>query len=121
MSMEALSTMNANVPVAPEAKTVETKATELAAANASGVVKLEALPPVGPYNPTGIEIQTALKNASLYTGAIDGKIGPMTKAAIVAFQKANGLQADGKVGPKTWAAMSKYLNPAPVVSAPVKR
>lgn len=73
---------------------------------------LEALPPSGPYQPLATEIQTALKNAGLYLGAIDGKIGPMTKAAIEAFQKANGLVVDGKVGPKTWQLLSKYLNQA---------
>ena len=55
------------------------------------------------------DIQTALKAAGFYTGAIDGKIGPMTKKAIEAFQKAKGLTADGKVGPKTWAELEKYL------------
>jgi peptidoglycan hydrolase-like protein with peptidoglycan-binding domain len=55
------------------------------------------------------EIQTALKNAGLYTGAIDGKIGPKTKAAIMEFQRAKGLKVDGKVGPKTWAELEKLL------------
>ena len=55
------------------------------------------------------EIQTALKNAGFYAGAIDGKIGPKTKNAIEEFQKAKGLKADGKVGPKTWAELEKYL------------
>lgn len=55
------------------------------------------------------DIQTALKNAGFYTGAIDGKIGPKTKMAIEAFQKAKGLKVDGKVGPKTWAELSQYL------------
>ena len=55
------------------------------------------------------EIQMALKNAGFYTGAIDGKIGPKSKQAILDFQKANGLKVDGKVGPKTWAALEKYL------------
>jgi len=55
------------------------------------------------------EIQTALKKAGLYTGAIDGKIGPKTKMAIEEFQKAKGLKVDGKVGPKTWAELQKYL------------
>jgi peptidoglycan hydrolase-like protein with peptidoglycan-binding domain len=58
------------------------------------------------------EIQTALKNANFYTGSIDGKIGPKTKAAIEEFQKANGLTADGKVGPKTWQILGAYLNQA---------
>ena len=55
------------------------------------------------------DIQTALKAAGLYTGSIDGKIGPKTKAAIMAFQKSKGLKVDGKVGPQTWAEMQKYL------------
>lgn len=55
------------------------------------------------------DIQKALKAAGFYTGTIDGKIGPKTKAAVMDFQKANGLKADGKVGPKTWAALEKYL------------
>jgi peptidoglycan hydrolase-like protein with peptidoglycan-binding domain len=74
-------------------------------------LKLEPLPPAGPYKPTAEEIQTALKNAGYYNGAIDGKLGPMSKKAIEEFQKANGLQVDGKVGPKTWLALSSHLNP----------
>lgn len=55
------------------------------------------------------DIQRALKSAGFYTGAIDGKIGPRTKKAVIDFQKANGLKVDGKVGPKTLAALDKYL------------
>ncbi len=55
------------------------------------------------------QIQTALKAAGLYTGNVDGKLGPASRKAIEAFQKANGLKVDGKVGPKTWAALEKYL------------
>ena len=83
-------------------------------------VKLEPLPPSGPYKPTTQEIQTALKNAGYYTGAIDGKIGPLSKKAIEEFQKANGLGVDGKVGLRTWAVLSKYLNPAPTTTTTKK-
>lgn len=55
------------------------------------------------------QIQTALKNAGLYEGNIDGKIGPKTKKAIEQFQTNNGLKVDGKVGPMTWAALEPYL------------
>ncbi len=55
------------------------------------------------------QIQTALKNAGIYQGRIDGKMGPMTKRAIETFQSNNGLKADGKVGPKTWSALEPYL------------
>jgi len=60
--------------------------------------------------PTTQEIQTALKNAGLYTGAVDGKLGPKSKKAITDFQQQNGLTADGKVGSKTWEKLKTYLN-----------
>ncbi len=67
--------------------------------------------------PTPKNIQTALKNAGLYSGKIDGNIGPKSKQAVEAFQSQNGLKADGKVGPKTWKALSAYLNkPSEVIN-----
>ena len=65
------------------------------------------------------KIQTALRNAGLYQGNIDGKIGPATKKAIMEFQTAHNLKADGKVGPKTWAALDPYLSGAPETSTSV--
>lgn len=56
------------------------------------------------------EIQKALKAAGLYEGAIDGKIGSRTKAAVIEFQKKHNLKADGVIGQKTWAEMKTYLN-----------
>ena len=55
------------------------------------------------------KVQAALKAAGVYNGRVDGKIGPATKAAIVAFQKSQGLTADGVVGRKTWDALKTYL------------
>lgn len=39
-------------------------------------------------------------------GPVDGVSGPKTKAAVKAFQQANGLVVDGIVGPKTQAALA---------------
>lgn len=60
-------------------------------------------------NMTPKNIQTALKNAGFYNGAIDGKIGKETTKAIMKFQKANGLADDGIVGKETWLKLKKYL------------
>lgn len=56
------------------------------------------------------KIQAALRNAGLYTGNIDGKIGPASRKAIETFQTNNGLKADGKVGPLTWAKLEPYVS-----------
>jgi peptidoglycan hydrolase-like protein with peptidoglycan-binding domain len=55
------------------------------------------------------DIQTALKNAGYYNGAVDGKIGPKTRAAIEAFQQDMGLKADGVAGKQTKEKLHKYL------------
>lgn len=55
------------------------------------------------------KIQRALKSAGVYTGPVDGKIGPGTKEAIIEFQKSHGLRADGVLGRKTWEELKVYL------------
>jgi membrane-bound lytic murein transglycosylase B len=44
------------------------------------------------------ELQEYLARAGLYRGAIDGKIGPLSRAAIRAFQHQSGLVPDGHAG-----------------------
>jgi len=46
-------------------------------------------------------VQTRLAFYGYYTGAVDGKFGKTTIAAIKAFQAANGLKVDGAAGPLT--------------------
>ena len=116
ITMESLSTTGSLTQTAPDIKAPETKV--LTTNTAVPAKEVLPLPPQGPYKPTGIEIQTALKNAGFYNGNIDGKLGPKSKKAIEDFQKANGLKADGKVGAKTWEAMSKHSSAA---VAPIKR
>ena len=115
MSMESLNNLG-------EVKTQDTVKPAVTQAASMAEPKLEPLPPQGPYKPTVVEIQTALKNAGFYTGKIDGKAGPKTKKAIEEFQKSKGLKADGKVGTKTWSMLSAYLAGAPLETAsPVEK
>jgi peptidoglycan hydrolase-like protein with peptidoglycan-binding domain len=103
-------------PTAATPETAKAPETKIITTGAPAAKEVLPLPPQGPYKPTGIEIQTALKNAGFYAGNLDGKIGPKSKKAIEDFQKANGLKADGKVGPKTWEALSKYsVTPAETI------
>lgn len=54
-------------------------------------------------------LQRALRRAGFDAGNIDGIFGSRTEAAVRAFQRANGLQADGIVGRRTWAALAPYM------------
>lgn len=58
--------------------------------------------------PTTRQIQQALKNAGFYQGAVDGKMGPVTREAIREFQRIHGLKDDGIVGRQTWGKLSAY-------------
>ncbi|MGE0384489.1 MAG: peptidoglycan-binding protein [Gammaproteobacteria bacterium] len=62
-------------------------------------------------------IQRRLAQLGWYTGALDGRFGGGTLAAVVAFQKDRRLDADGIVGPITWKALFKRRPPAPEFSA----
>ena len=118
MSLEALNALSANMTMTP----AETKPLPVAStAIATPQTKSEAASSAAALRPTTEDIQAALKNAGFYTGNIDGKIGPMSKKAIEAFQKANGLTADGKVGSKTWSLLSKHLNAAPTTNVVPQR
>ena len=51
------------------------------------------------------DIQSELKVLKLYSSNLDGSFGPMTRQAVVQFQRQHRLAADGVVGSATWAAL----------------
>lgn len=66
------------------------------------------------------DVQHALKNAGFYEGAVDGKSGPQTRAAIQEFQRVHGLKDDGVVGRQTWAKLSGYTDLSGSGAAPAQ-
>jgi peptidoglycan hydrolase-like protein with peptidoglycan-binding domain len=50
-------------------------------------------------------LQRQLQAAGLFADTVDGVFGPSTKCAVMAFQRARGLEVDGIVSPRTWAAL----------------
>jgi peptidoglycan hydrolase-like protein with peptidoglycan-binding domain len=53
------------------------------------------------------EVQRRLRKLGLQTGAVDGRFGARTAAAVTAFQASLGLAADGVVGSQTLDALRR--------------
>ncbi|MET0728277.1 MAG: L,D-transpeptidase family protein [Acidimicrobiales bacterium] len=58
-------------------------------------------------------LQTRLGDLGYWIGAPDGSFGQLTRQAVMAFQKAQGLGRDGVAGPATVAALQSAGRPAP--------
>lgn len=54
-------------------------------------------------------LQRQLSSEGYDPGGIDGKFGTRTQAAVMAFQRAQGLKVDGAVGENTSAALRRAL------------
>ncbi|MEM9646481.1 MAG: serine hydrolase, partial [Planctomycetota bacterium] len=52
--------------------------------------------------------------------SVDGDFGPMTKAAVIRFQEANGLPSDGIMDEKTFAALGTLIENDDAVPPPAK-
>ena len=85
---------------------------------AAAFAKWQAIPDVllthpniglGARNAHVTTAQKLLKKLGFDPKGIDGRFGPDTDAATVAFQASRGLTADGIIGPKTWAALIPEL------------
>ena len=56
-----------------------------------------------------LKLQQDLNKLSYYSGTISGHFGSKTEAAVMSFQRANGLSADGIAGSKTLAKIATAL------------
>lgn len=59
----------------------------------------------GSSGPAVKDLQQKLKDLGFNPKGVDGKFGPGTLAAVIAFQKSKGLKADGLAGPNTLNAL----------------
>jgi len=59
----------------------------------------------GDLGPEVARLQWLLREHGFPPGPLDGRFGPATEAAVLAFQRARRLVADGIVGPRTWQAL----------------
>ncbi|MDP3084151.1 MAG: peptidoglycan-binding protein [Rubrivivax sp.] len=57
-------------------------------------------------------LQRALAGRGFNPGVIDGEFGGGTEAALIAFQRSEGLLADGVAGPRTLAQLGLVASPA---------
>ncbi len=75
----------------------------LAAIGAAALVALALLVPAhADASPANVAaLQAALRQLQLYDGHVDGIRGPLTRRAVIAFQRHRGLAADGIAGPRT--------------------
>jgi peptidoglycan hydrolase-like protein with peptidoglycan-binding domain len=65
-----------------------------------------------------LAVQTKLQELGYFKGSLGGNFGPITQAAVIAFQKANKLEVDGIVGIKTWNALFAAKSVEPTKPTP---
>ena len=65
---------------------------------------------VGSRGSNVVKVQQKLIQFGYLSGSADGIFGEKTKAAVLWFQRRNGLTQDGKVGPATAAALGVTLS-----------
>jgi LysM repeat protein len=56
-------------------------------------------------------LQVALRANGLYAGDVDGISGPMTRSALLGFQRKHGIRATGKIGLATRCKLGKLGRP----------
>ncbi len=87
----------------------------------AGAVKLKLTVKNGSSGSAVMELQTMLKKLGYDPGEVDGRFGPKTREAVLAFQSGYRLTMDGIVGQLTWNALEEALKESGNVEAPAEQ
>ncbi len=68
---------------------------------------------VGSSGPAVKTLQSQLKQLGYYKAAVDGSYGPVTRAAVQAFERKHGWKADGIAGATVQATLAKEVKAQP--------
>lgn len=78
---------------------------------AAAVALASAAPAVAARGASVAALQVALRSHGLYRGPVDGISGPLTRDALLRFQRANGIRPTGNVGLATRCKLGKLGSP----------
>jgi peptidoglycan hydrolase-like protein with peptidoglycan-binding domain len=70
-------------------------------------------------DPEVAALQVGLRARGIYTGTVDGLLGPQTEQAVRRFQRRAGITANGVPGPRTRKALGKYGSRSPLGARPL--
>ena len=82
-----------------------------------GTIVATATGPLPSAQPWVVSLQQKLASLRLFSGPQTGVFGPVTTAAVIAFQSKAGLTPDGKWGPASQAALERAIAAGGVTSA----
>lgn len=82
-----------------------------------GTIVATATGPLPAAQPWVVSLQRKLASLGLFSGPQTGVFGPVTAAAVIAFQSKAGLTLDGKWGPASQAALERALAAGGITSA----
>jgi peptidoglycan hydrolase-like protein with peptidoglycan-binding domain len=122
LAIGALAVTALGVGIAPSGSATAAPTSTPAAARVAAVT-VPAAPSALPRLALGAKgdavktLQKALTDKGYQPGPLDGKFGPRTRAAVLAFQRANKLTVDGWVGPQTWGRLNAATPATPATPA----
>jgi LysM repeat protein len=78
---------------------------------ASALALVWVAPAVAGQSASVAALQVALRAQGVYRGPVDGISGPLTRSAVLRFQRSHGIRATGKIGTATRCRLGKLGAP----------